>query len=48
MFTILDLYGITKPLIDAIKVLYTGSKSSILTPDGETDHIDTVALVYSQ
>lgn len=43
MFTILELYGIPTPLIDAIKVLYTGSTSSILTPDGETDPIDIVA-----
>ena len=36
MFEILQLYGIPKRMIDAIKVLYTKTTSTILTPDGET------------
>ena len=43
MFAILELYGIPKPIIDAIKVLYTSTSSSILTPDGETDPFDILA-----
>jgi len=36
MFEILELYGIPSKLIDAIRVLYTDTFSTILTPDGET------------
>ena len=37
MFKILGLYGIPTKIIDAIKVLYTNTESTILTPDGETE-----------
>ena len=37
MFEILVLYGIPKKIIDAIKVLYTDTASTLLTPDGETE-----------
>lgn len=37
MFEILGLYGIPKEIVDAIKLLYTDTSSTILTPDGETD-----------
>ena len=37
MFEILGLYGIPTKIINAIKVLYTDTISSILTPDGETE-----------
>ena len=36
MFDILGLYGIPKEIVDAIKLLYTDTSSTILTPDGET------------
>ena len=37
MFDILSLYGIPPKIIDAIKLLYTDTKSSVQTSDGETD-----------
>ena len=37
MFDILSLYGIPLKIITAIKLLYTDTKSSVQTPDGETD-----------
>ena len=37
MFEILGLYGIPTKIINAIKVLYTDTASTILTPDGETE-----------
>ena len=43
MFDILSLYGIPEFIIEAIKVLYTGTSSTILTPDGETEPIDILA-----
>ena len=43
MFDILSLYGIPEPLIEAIRVLYTNTMSTIVTPDGETEPIDTLA-----
>ena len=42
MFEILGLYGIPSEIIDAIKVLYSNTCSSILTPDGETEPFDVV------
>jgi hypothetical protein len=36
MFEILELYGIPSKLIAAIRVLYTDTCSTILTPDGKT------------
>ena len=43
MFEILGLYGIPQPIIEAIRVLYTNTSSTILTPDGETEPIDILA-----
>ena len=43
MFEILGLYGIPSEIINAIKVLYSNTKSTILTPDGETEHFDILA-----
>ena len=43
MFEILELYGIPPEIISAIKVLYANTKSTILTPDGETEHFDILA-----
>ena len=43
MFEILGLYGIPTEIIDAIKVLYSNTRSSVLTPDGETDQFDILA-----
>ena len=43
MFEILALYGIPEPLIEAIRVLYTNTTSTIMTPDGETEPIDIMA-----
>ena len=36
MFEILELYGIPNEIIEAIKVMYTDTSSTILTNDGET------------
>ena len=43
MSEILGLYGIPSEIINAIKVLYSNTKSTILTPDGETEHFDILA-----
>lgn len=43
MFEILQLYGIPLPIIDAIKVLYTNTSSSVLTHDGETSSFNITA-----
>ena len=43
MFEILGLYGIPEPMIEAIRVLYTNTSSTIMTPDGETEPIDIIA-----
>ena len=43
MFEILGLYGIPQPIIEAIRVLYSNTSSTILTPDGETEPIDILA-----
>ena len=43
MFEILGLYGIQKPILDAIQLLYTNNTSTVLSPDGETPPIDIKA-----
>ena len=43
MFEILVLYGIPTETIEAIKVLYTNTRSSIITPDGETESFDILS-----
>ena len=43
MFEILALYGIPQPIIEAIRVLYANTSSTVLTPDGETKPIDIMA-----
>ena len=43
MFEILELYGIPKPVLDAIRLLYTNNTSTVLSPDGETPPIDIKA-----
>ena len=43
MFDILSLYGIPQKIITAIKLLYSGTKSSVQTPDGETDTFPIIA-----
>ena len=56
MFKILSLYGIPTVIIDAIKILYTDTSATVLSPDGETSpfHIcagilqgDTLAPFFS-
>jgi len=37
MFTILGLYGIPPRIVAAIRCIYTGSKSFVSTPDGDTE-----------
>jgi hypothetical protein len=37
MFTILGLYGIPPKIVAAIRCIYTGSKSFVSTPDGDTE-----------
>ena len=43
MFEILKLYGIPDQIIAAIKVMYTGTSSTVLSADGEHHH-----FLYSQ
>ena len=43
MFEILELYGLPREIIDAIKVLYTNTQATVLTPDGETEPFDILA-----
>ncbi|XP_063597238.1 uncharacterized protein LOC134773922 [Penaeus indicus] len=43
MFEILELYGIPVEIIEAIKVLYTNTQATVLTPDGETEPFDILA-----
>ena len=43
MFDILKLYGIPEKIINAIKVLYTDTSSTISTSDGETEPFSTLA-----
>ena len=43
MFEILELYGIPPKIIDCIRVLYTNTSATILTPDGETEAFSILA-----
>ena len=43
MFEILQLYGIPDKIIAAIKVMYTDTSATILTPDGETPSFPILA-----
>ena len=43
MFEILELYGIPSKIIAAIKVLYSNTSATTLTPDGETSPFDILA-----
>ena len=43
MFNILALYGIPTAIIDAIKILYTDTSATVLSPDGETEAFDICA-----
>ena len=43
MFEILKLYGIPDKIISAIKVLYTDTSATILTPDGEISYFSIKA-----
>ena len=43
MFKILKLYGIPSTIIEAIKVLYTDTSATVLSPDGETSPFDICA-----
>ena len=43
MFKILKLYGIPDEIIDAIKVLYTNTSATVLSPDGETEPFNILA-----
>ena len=45
MFTILPLYGIPQPIVAAIKALYTNTKATVITTDGETAFFDIKAGV---
>ncbi|KXJ21772.1 LINE-1 retrotransposable element ORF2 protein [Exaiptasia diaphana] len=45
IFEILPLYGIPHHIIKAIRALYTNTKASVITPDGETDFFDIEAGV---
>ena len=43
MFEILGLYGIPSEIIEAVKVLYSNTQATVLTPDGETEPFDILA-----
>ena len=43
MFKILKLYGIPSTIIEAIRVLYTDTSATVLSPDGETSPFDICA-----
>ena len=43
MFEILELYGIPKQMVEAIRLLYTNNSASVLSPDGETKPFDIKA-----
>ena len=43
MFEILECYGIPSDIIEAIKILYTDTSATILTPDGETAPFEITA-----
>ena len=43
MFEILKLYGIPDQIIAAIKVMYTGTSSTVLSTDGETPSFPILA-----
>ena len=43
MFELLGKYGNPPEIISVIKVLYCNTKSTILTPDGETEHFNILA-----
>ena len=45
MLHILRAYDIPEKLIDAIGLLYQGTKASVITPDGETDFFEIQAGV---
>ena len=45
MLQILRAYDIREKLIDAICLLYQGTKASVITPDGETDFFEIQAGV---
>ena len=40
MFKILSLYGIPEPIVEAIRTLYTNTKATVISPDGETEFFD--------
>mgnify|MGYP001795708393 CR=1 FL=1 len=46
MFNIRPLYGIPQPIIAAIKELYTDSKATVITADGETAFFDIEAAPF--
>ena len=43
VFEILELYGIPKQMVNAIKLLYTNNTATVLSPDGETKPFDIKA-----
>ena len=45
MFEILPLYGIPDEVVKAIRSLYTNTKATVITPDGETDFFNIEAGV---
>ena len=45
IFDILPLYGIPKPIVEAIKSLYINTEATVITPDGETEFFEITAGV---
>ena len=45
MMAILRAYGIPSVIVDVIRLLYTGTKAKVVTPDGQTDIFDILAGV---
>ena len=48
MMAILRAYGIPSEIVDVIKLLYTGTKAKVVTPDGQTEHFDILAGVLQR
>ena len=45
MVAILRAYGIPSAIVEVINLLYTGTKAKVVTPDGQTDLFEILAVV---
>ena len=46
MFKILEAYGISPSIVNAIKLIYEDSSAQVLTPDGEASFFDIVIGIF--